>query len=851
MALLQLVRVNVGEVGVLPGSVKMTTTDNLATITAAGYLNGLNNQIGTVKLAPSDLIECLYSFNKSTGTGLFAVLSVSINDGVVTLTAIINPGVQYLPLAGGNLSGALTTDSDVLTQLRSGFLYFDLIIPSTPMSPVNSNFVFVMKTAGLDVAALTVADYPTKGFFFVIKNVSGGSGTFTPFAGDLIDGAGSLSIGSQEAVFIALTSDAAGNKTWSTIAKSSLGGGGVTSSQVQLDAFNYAQDFGGVNAYSVALTPAVTSYASATGLYVDMLAISTNTGAATMNSGGGALPIHNQDGSPLAANAILNGGQYRLTINPALNAWILSNTSLAAAGGVTSAQVQQNAFNFFIDSGAPNFYVGTLSPAPISITPGMPVTMFTGNANTGISRLNINGLGNLNILNEDGSNLAAGAIINNGIYNLVANNAGSAWVLMNTSLSGGGTSNWVSYGTNSEKLTDGSGTQTGTNSVTVGVSSPNNAGSQCLVFGSNLTMGSGCQNSVLIGENGSSIGSGSSGCANFGNSNIIGSSNFYAFTAGNGNTINSGAYWGVALGASNTLNATHQVAIGKNANVTNSGSMILCDSANSNNPPTDNAVDQFVSKFSGGFRWYVSNTQQSFGVDASGNLYHKYGMADQSYSRQVPTNAFAITIAAGIQTLVLAPASQLATGTITMPASPIDGQIIRVSAQAFGVTALTVSANAGQTISNPPVALAPANGFMFIYNLANTNWMPLYQANSGRSVSGRLANATPTLLVTVTDKTVISIALPDGSDWLVTGNVFFNISGNCTSVYGAISNVNNTAPDLSSVAQIQSLGGVSGTSGVTAPSQIFAGGQTVYLIANSTFTTGTVTASGTIIAVPV
>ncbi len=88
MSLLSLVRISLGEVGILPGSVKMVSTDNLATITAAGYLNGINNGsvISGVQLSPSDIIECLYSFNVSTGAGTFTLLTVSISGGLVTLS---------------------------------------------------------------------------------------------------------------------------------------------------------------------------------------------------------------------------------------------------------------------------------------------------------------------------------------------------------------------------------------------------------------------------------------------------------------------------------------------------------------------------------------------------------------------------------------------------------------------------------------------------------------------------------------------------------------------------------------------------------------------------------------------
>lgn len=87
MSLISLVRVSVGEVGVKPGTIKMLTTDNLATITAAGYLNGVGNQLQTLDIAPSDVIECLYSYNVLTDSGSFTFLAVSITNGLITLSA--------------------------------------------------------------------------------------------------------------------------------------------------------------------------------------------------------------------------------------------------------------------------------------------------------------------------------------------------------------------------------------------------------------------------------------------------------------------------------------------------------------------------------------------------------------------------------------------------------------------------------------------------------------------------------------------------------------------------------------------------------------------------------------------
>jgi len=104
MSLLQLTRIQVGEVGVKPGSVKMIDTGSLATITAAGYLNGIGNQLHEVQLSPDDVIECLYSFNVSTGTGTLGWFQPNFSNGVITLNIWENPGNVLLPVVDGDFA---------------------------------------------------------------------------------------------------------------------------------------------------------------------------------------------------------------------------------------------------------------------------------------------------------------------------------------------------------------------------------------------------------------------------------------------------------------------------------------------------------------------------------------------------------------------------------------------------------------------------------------------------------------------------------------------------------------------------------------------------------------------------
>lgn len=112
--------------------------------------------------------------------------------------------------------------------------------------------------------------------------------------------------------------------------------------------------------------------------------------------------------------------------------------------------------------------------------------------------------------------------------------------------------------------------------------------------------------------------------------------------------------------------------------------------------------------------------------DANGNFISLQAVADQSKSVQVPTTGFSITIANNISTLILNPAGTLSSGTVTMPATPIDGQIIRIASSQI-ITALTISPNSGQTMADAfSTTLGAGSGKGYIYHLAGTVWFTLY-----------------------------------------------------------------------------------------------------------------------------
>lgn len=95
-----------------------------------------------------------------------------------------------------------------------------------------------------------------------------------------------------------------------------------------------------------------------------------------------------------------------------------------------------------------------------------------------------------------------------------------------------------------------------------------------------------------------------------------------------------------------------------------------------------------------------------------------------AYTRVTPTTGSSIVISSSVHRLIIDPAGTLATLTVTMPATPVDGQSVSVSAGSFGVTALTMLPNAGQTFATGAVltTLLPSGFAEFMYNATVARW---------------------------------------------------------------------------------------------------------------------------------
>lgn len=91
--------------------------DNLATITAAGYLNTWSNQSAS-PLSNADIIMTLYSFNQQTTTGTFGIFTVNIatSTGQITLSEWTGTSGVVLPTIANhiatytNTTGTLSED---------------------------------------------------------------------------------------------------------------------------------------------------------------------------------------------------------------------------------------------------------------------------------------------------------------------------------------------------------------------------------------------------------------------------------------------------------------------------------------------------------------------------------------------------------------------------------------------------------------------------------------------------------------------------------------------------------------------------------------------------------------------
>lgn len=104
---------------------------------------------------------------------------------------------------------------------------------------------------------------------------------------------------------------------------------------IDIQAGNYALDTGAANAYVIALDPVIAAYTD--GMTVRFRAVNANTGASTLNAGGGAVALVNDVAGALVANDVPAGGIVSATYDAGLNKFLITSLVPSQALSQTAA----------------------------------------------------------------------------------------------------------------------------------------------------------------------------------------------------------------------------------------------------------------------------------------------------------------------------------------------------------------------------------------------------------------------------------------------------------------------------------------------------------------------------------
>jgi hypothetical protein len=176
----------------------------------------------------------------------------------------------------------------------------------------------------------------------------------------------------------------------------------------------------------------------------------------------------------------------------------------------------------------------------------------------------------------------------------------------------------------------------------------------------------------------------------------------YNITTGTGNTLLGYTAGSVVTGNSNII-------VGEGGNITSGASNIL--------------IGNNLSLTTAGSSYQLDIGDLITGATSSAtspNVSLQAASADASVSVQTPTTGFSITITNGVGSLILTPAGTLATGTVNMPSTPVNGQIIRIASTQI-VTALTLGGN-GHTVNSGVTTISAGTGVAYMYYTTNTTW---------------------------------------------------------------------------------------------------------------------------------
>lgn len=136
----------------------------------------------------------------------------------------------------------------------------------------------------------------------------------------------------------------------------------------------------------------------------------------------------------------------------------------------------------------------------------------------------------------------------------------------------------------------------------------------------------------------------------------------------------------------------------------------------------------FNSAFDGGqglFYWNSSSTAADDNgvttVVPNGSLsgaWTRVSSVSNSYLYIIPTTGFSVSMQNYVSALILDPSVTLATGSILLPATLLDGQNIAITSSQT-ITSLAINVSGGQTVYGAPSSISSTTPVKFIYRLAN------------------------------------------------------------------------------------------------------------------------------------
>lgn len=218
---------------------------------------------------------------------------------------------------------------------------------------------------------------------------------------------------------------------------------------------------------------------------------------------------------------------------------------------------------------------------------------------------------------------------------------------------------------------------------------------------------SSCGNGVTIGPNASSGGTSS---VNLGLS-VQGFSNLGVTIGGHANSSGGNS---VCIGYNAVSGGANSVVLGYASSDSGNNSSVVLGyniSAPTSTPNYLNLAGCMIGTTAGASNLYVAT---------------QGGVARQGiFPNNSPSTGFTATIPASTSTYFLNPTGTLATGTVIMPAAPVNGQEIEIVSSKI-VTSLTLSPNSGQTIVSAATTLAAGVMIKYTYFSATSAWYRNY-----------------------------------------------------------------------------------------------------------------------------